>query len=119
MTTTLKTKQLTTFTVTMGFAPEEWKDEVAEDGSINYDTQPLASRTVQVELPSTAAPWEVYEAADELVDDESIRQEFREQGAYGLDGDGFSIYNSTTGLTYDISYDSIDQDVTWDKFFVH
>ena len=118
MTTTLDKTQLTTFVVTMGYAPEGWEDDTNEDGSTNYDTQPLATRTVEVELPTTATPWEVYEAADELVDDESIRQQFRDQGAFGLDGDGFSIYNCSNDLTYQISYDSIHHLDTWDKFFV-
>ena len=118
MTTTLDKTQLATFTVTMGYAPEGWENDTAEDGSINYDTQPLASRTVTVELPADAAPWEVYEAADELVDAERILQEFRDQDAYGLEGDGFSIHNSFTDLTYQISYDTIHHLDSWDKFFV-
>ena len=114
MTTTIATKT-TEYTVTLGYAPTEWEDGVCPDGNPNYDTQPLTHRTVVVTLPTGSSPFDIYCAADDLIDDDAVREELKEQGAYGLDGDGTCI--AFNGNEYQNSYDCVSPDTTWDEFF--
>ena len=109
--------QTTEYTVTLGYAPTEWEDGVLPAGDINNATQPSACRTVVVTLPSGSAPFDIYCEADGLIDDEAVRKELKEQGAYGLDGDGCCI--AFDGNEYQNSYDCVPNDATWEQFHCH
>jgi len=115
--TTITATKTTEYTVTLGYAPTEWEDGVLPDGNINYDTQPSACRTVVVTLPSGSTPFDIYCAADSLIDDAAVRAELEEQGASGLDGDGCCI--SFDGNEYQNSYDGLSPNTTWEEFFCH
>lgn len=115
--TTLTATKTTEYTVTLGYAPTEWEDDVCPDGNPNYETQPSACRTVVVTLPTGSSPLDIYCAADALIDDDAVRAELKEQGAYGLDGDGTCI--SFDGNEYQNSYTGLSSDTSWEEFFCH
>ena len=115
--TAITATKTTEYTVTIGYAPTDWEDGVSPDGDINYDTQPSACRTVVVSLPSGSTPFDIYCAADSLIDDDAVRAELQEQGATGLDGDGVCI--SFDGNEYQVSYDCVPHDATWEQFSCH
>lgn len=51
---------------------------MSPNGDINYDTQPSACRTVVLSLPSGSTPFDIYCAADSLIDDDAVWQELAE-----------------------------------------
>ena len=114
MTTATKTKTIE-YAVTLNYCATEWVDADGED-STDYECQPTASRTVVVELPSDATPFDVYCVADAEINDDDILFELSEEGGAGLDGDGFSIaFNSKE---YSIGYDSIKPTASWSEYHV-
>lgn len=105
------------YLVTLRYCAEDWTDSTLDDGSTNYDTQPLTERSVVVYLPSDASPWDIYSTADEMIDDSDVLAELSAEGGTGYDGDGLSIQREDINIEFDISYDTIQPDTSWDKFF--
>ena len=103
----------TEYTVTLGYCATEWLDPEGNPSS-NYDYQPLATRTVVVELPSNSTPFDIYCKADESINDDDVAFELSELGGTGLDGDGTTI--AFDGKEYRNSYDSISPNTSWSEF---
>ena len=118
-TTTIESLTTTTYVVTMGYCAESWENETLEDGSTDYDSQPCTTRTVEVELPTDATPFDVYGEADSRVDLDGVTAELEREGGVGVEGDGFETLNRATNTVYSISYDSISPDHTWEKFHAY
>lgn len=114
--TTLAPVKTTEYTVTLGYCATEWVDAEGEDSS-DYDCQPLATRTVVVELPSNASPFDIYCEADALINDDDVAFELSEGGGSGLDGDGIII--AFDGKEFRNSYDAISATTTWSEFSVN
>ena len=114
MTTAIATRTIE-YTVSLNYCATEWVDAEGED-STDYDCQPTASRTVVVELPSNATPFDVYCVADADVNEDDILFELSEEGGAGMDGDGFTI--AFDNKEYRIGYDSIRPTSSWSEFHV-
>lgn len=103
--------------VTLRYCAEDWANSENEDGSTNYDTQPLTERSVVVYLPSDASPWDIYSTADELIDDDDVLAELNAAGGYGYDGDGLSIQREDINTEFAVSYNSISPNTSWSEFY--
>ena len=106
----------TTYTITLGFCAETWDDDTTETGDVNYDTQPMAVRTVEATLASDATPFEIYCSADALIDLAEVQAELEADGGSGIAGDGICILNRTTNTEYSCNYDCVQPSTGWDKF---
>ena len=105
------------YLVTLRYCAEDWANSENEDGSTNYDTQPLTERSVVVYLPTNASPWDIYSAADELIDVSDVLAELAAEGGTGYDGDGFSIQREDINTEFVIPYDTIKPNTSWDDFY--
>ncbi len=110
MTTLYQAPTTTKFNVTFYYAAESWEDMYTDDEEIDYDNQPTDEITVTLTLPSSATPYEVYEAADV-----AIKGPEEDDEVDSWDGDGLSIEFNDKEYRFEFNDPTLTREAAWDK----